>query len=191
WLKLPVVAEGVETREQANYLKSLGCMYMQGYFFGRPMPEEAFAELLKKEKAGRVDRYESVNLDGMAAFWDASAQTALAFDNQTGGAAVLEYRNGEVEVLRANDDFFKTLNMARDEEARCFIRVLEGFEPGNRLLFRNMLEESIKSEGGAGCRLCFAPPDEGGRECRTGCRARLLAHSGESYLIYVVTEVKK
>lgn len=37
-LDLNVVAEGVETSDQANRLKDLGCDILQGYFFGRPMP---------------------------------------------------------------------------------------------------------------------------------------------------------
>jgi EAL domain-containing protein (putative c-di-GMP-specific phosphodiesterase class I) len=36
-----VVAEGVETREQLNLLKSKGCGFCQGYLLGRPMPEAA------------------------------------------------------------------------------------------------------------------------------------------------------
>ena len=39
-LELAIVAEGVETREQARVLKSLGCDFAQGYYFGRPMPIE-------------------------------------------------------------------------------------------------------------------------------------------------------
>ena len=37
WLKLPVIAEGVETKAQADYLKSIGCTHMQGYYFAKPM----------------------------------------------------------------------------------------------------------------------------------------------------------
>lgn len=44
--RLSVVAEGVETREQADRLRKLGCDQAQGYFFAKPMPAGQFEELL-------------------------------------------------------------------------------------------------------------------------------------------------
>ena len=38
WLKLSVIAEGVETAGQAAFLADAGCRYAQGYYFYRPMP---------------------------------------------------------------------------------------------------------------------------------------------------------
>lgn len=43
-LNLGVIAEGVETREQAEFLSSRNCYLMQGYYFGRPMTAEAIEE---------------------------------------------------------------------------------------------------------------------------------------------------
>jgi diguanylate cyclase len=43
-LKLDVVAEGVETAEQIDFLKSRGCNVMQGYFYGKPMHPLALRE---------------------------------------------------------------------------------------------------------------------------------------------------
>ena len=46
WLDLPVIAEGVETREQVNFLLDVGCSYAQGYYYARPMEAAAFEALL-------------------------------------------------------------------------------------------------------------------------------------------------
>lgn len=45
-MKLNVLAEGVETQEQSDFLLANGCKYVQGYFYGRPMPEHEFEILL-------------------------------------------------------------------------------------------------------------------------------------------------
>ncbi len=47
---LPVIAEGVETKSQADYLGSLGCRYMQGYYYAKPMTAEYFINFLKDKK---------------------------------------------------------------------------------------------------------------------------------------------
>ena len=45
-LNLDVTAEGVETEEQATFLRSLACHQAQGYYFGRPMSAQEFAARL-------------------------------------------------------------------------------------------------------------------------------------------------
>jgi EAL domain-containing protein (putative c-di-GMP-specific phosphodiesterase class I) len=44
---LQVVAEGVETAEQADFLAERGCNMLQGYYFYLPMPEEKFLEVMR------------------------------------------------------------------------------------------------------------------------------------------------
>jgi EAL domain-containing protein (putative c-di-GMP-specific phosphodiesterase class I) len=51
-LKLLVTAEGVETVEQYDYLKELGCNEIQGFYIGRPMEPEALQQWLVGQKAG-------------------------------------------------------------------------------------------------------------------------------------------
>ena len=46
YLQVPVVAEGVETEEQYLALKEMGCDLVQGYYFSKPVPPEAFDHFL-------------------------------------------------------------------------------------------------------------------------------------------------
>ena len=46
YLRVPVVAEGVETEEQYLGLKAMGCDLVQGYYFSKPVPPDAFHSFL-------------------------------------------------------------------------------------------------------------------------------------------------
>ena len=48
-LNLKVIAEGVETWEQADFLQRNGCDEVQGYFYGKPMTADDFASLMRRE----------------------------------------------------------------------------------------------------------------------------------------------
>ena len=45
-LGMQVIAEGVETVQQLDILRGMGCNEMQGYFLGRPMPAEAMSVIV-------------------------------------------------------------------------------------------------------------------------------------------------
>ncbi|HBI52930.1 MAG TPA: diguanylate cyclase [Ruminococcaceae bacterium] len=47
FLKIPVIAEGVETKEQYELLKKVGCDIIQGYYFSKPVPEHEFEKLIE------------------------------------------------------------------------------------------------------------------------------------------------
>ena len=47
-----VVCEGVETENQADYLRGIRCDMAQGFLYAKPMPMEQFEELLNKEMCG-------------------------------------------------------------------------------------------------------------------------------------------
>lgn len=48
-LDVPVVAEGVETKEQLEQLKGMGCHIVQGYYFSKPVPAKDFEAFIKED----------------------------------------------------------------------------------------------------------------------------------------------
>ena len=73
---MKTLAEGVETKEQLDFLKSIGCGMIQGYYYGRPEPvDDAFKHL--EEKGIGVEKAELRELYRMAGFYARSTDTPL------------------------------------------------------------------------------------------------------------------
>jgi len=58
-LKMDIVAEGVETQEQLNFLRQMDCTYVQGLLFGEPMSSEKYLQLLLSQEEG-TDEYRAL-----------------------------------------------------------------------------------------------------------------------------------
>jgi diguanylate cyclase (GGDEF)-like protein/PAS domain S-box-containing protein len=56
-LKMQTTAEGVETQEELQLVRDLGCSLVQGYFFGKPMPAEEALALASKGEITRPDAH--------------------------------------------------------------------------------------------------------------------------------------
>ncbi|OPY57860.1 MAG: Cyclic di-GMP phosphodiesterase Gmr [Pelotomaculum sp. PtaU1.Bin035] len=63
-LKLGVVAEGVETEEQFDFLRLHQCDEMQGYLFGKPVPPEKFEKLLEQDVGGIINESVKISKGG-------------------------------------------------------------------------------------------------------------------------------
>ncbi len=100
-LKMQTTAEGVETREELQLVRDLGCSLVQGYIFGKPMPAEEALELAKKGAATlpeqlpqrepriRIIRAALLHIDGQV--------KGARLRNISSGGALVESRE-EVEV---------------------------------------------------------------------------------------------
>ena len=89
YLKVPVIAEGVETEEQLTTLKALGCDIVQGYYFSRPVPAEEFETfIIQKKKQSEAARagVTKPNRDAAVSQGSHSAQDADAEGNASAEA---------------------------------------------------------------------------------------------------------
>jgi EAL domain-containing protein (putative c-di-GMP-specific phosphodiesterase class I) len=53
---MPVIAEGVETEGERDFLMKAGCGEIQGYLLGRPKPIEEYADLTHGASSGKINR---------------------------------------------------------------------------------------------------------------------------------------
>ena len=71
-LDLLVIAEGVETQKQVDFLRLIGCEYAQGYFFSEPVPCEDYRELIRNECV--VEQREFLYSEGNGSVFTLSSQ---------------------------------------------------------------------------------------------------------------------
>ncbi len=112
WLNIPVIAEGVETMQQADFLLSAGCRTIQGFLYAKPLPAAEF-EALILEKQGDVSgaAVPSVTDSDAAQLWNPESMDTRLFDRFIGGAFLLEYRAGQYELIRVNRECMELLCM--------------------------------------------------------------------------------
>lgn len=58
-MRLKIVSEGIETKEQYDTMKELGIHYIQGYYFSKPLAVEAFVEFIQNSR--RQEKHETVS----------------------------------------------------------------------------------------------------------------------------------
>ncbi len=114
WLDLPVIAEGVETISQVQYLKSIGCYNIQGYYYSRPLPVNEFEKLFAKQQIGALESQGITNQVLHEDFWSLTSKETQMFNIFVGGSAIIEVNNGRLSIIRANDRFFVECGYPRE-----------------------------------------------------------------------------
>lgn len=146
WLGTPVVAEGVETIEQADYMKSIGCPYIQGYLYSKPVTADEFIEKLRRINHEPVSKVLDllVSMDA-GKFWDPSSLETLIFNHYVGGAAIFTYQDGKLEVLRVNQKYAKEIAMHMTEDEILRSDPWEVFDEANHQVYENTLRLAMQS----------------------------------------------
>lgn len=115
WMKLTVVAEGVETKEQINLLRNMDCDLVQGYYYAKPMPTEEFTKLVFKSNLA-VDTAESKE-----------DETFIQRTDNTGAKSKVMLIVDDIEVNRAIlaecfRSYYAIVEAADGEEAYMYVQ---------------------------------------------------------------------
>lgn len=186
WLGLPIIGEGVEHKEQADFLASIGCSYVQGFLYSRPIPEEDFFETVKNQSIGEIkppmQLIENMN---SAQFWNPMSIETLIFNSYVGGAAVMEYRNGRVDLVRVNKKFIKELGEDLTEEDVLKWQPFDFMDDKNRQIMLDTVHLVIKTNEEQECETWSQTPIHHKPICMR-VSMRMIGNSSDNVMFYIL-----
>lgn len=150
---LRMIAEGVETEDQINYLLNMGCIYGQGYFFYKPLPVEEIKVLLNDENNVDYRGIQARKIEHVR-FKDLF-QSELASDsilnNILGPIAIYDVYCNNVELLQVNDKYCLLVGQDPVDLAEN-VQVMEAIHPDDRKKMQNIFQRSFQrlAEGAEG-----------------------------------------
>lgn len=185
WLGMAVIAEGVEDKTQADYLKSIGCYYIQGYFYARPMSVSQFEQAcFDCKKETELSRLHTLETFDSSEFWNPRSMDTLIFNSYVGGACVFEYYKGKTEVLRLNDRYIRELAgvVGRDKEA-SMVKISEFMNDADRDVLFGCIRKAINNQEETTCEVKVFNDN-----CAEYLRVtvRMIARTDDRYLFYSV-----
>ena len=187
WLNTPVIAEGVETIEQADYMKSIGCYYIQGYLYAKPVKRDVFLKKLtdlEHETQGEASHF--IREIGSGEFWNPDSMETLLFNNFVGPAAVFTYTKGVVETLRVNQKYIEELGMNVTEKDVLGLKTWEGFDEEAHKVYESAIRKAIESGEEEVCETWRDFKSKCCGQDRSCIRSyiRVIGKAGEQYLFY-------
>lgn len=109
WLDLAVIVEGVETKEQRNFLESIGCEYVQGYYYAKPMPWQEYENTLRNpDFYQKITEDKSEESDVLEKLFKANPELERTFSTILQPAAIYQYAGKEITLLQINNEFNQT-----------------------------------------------------------------------------------
>ncbi|MBP3649588.1 MAG: EAL domain-containing protein [Clostridia bacterium] len=195
WLGLPIIGEGVEHKEQADFLASIGCSYVQGFLYSRPIPEEDFYRLIQQQQLGDIkppmQMIESMNA---AQFWNPMSIETLVFNNYAGGAAVMEYRNNRMDLVRVNKKFISELDKSLTEEDVMKWQPFDNMDDHNKQIMLQTADLAVQTGEEQECETWSTTPVTGEPIC-VRMHMRMIAQSTDNVMFYMlirnITQEKK
>ena len=145
WLNMPVIAEGVDDKEQVDFLRGVGCDYIQGYYFAKPMPISDYEKLLSEQPAF-VDK-KVLNYDGDD-LWSKGKKLFNSYEGIIMPMVFLEYKENILNIIDVNKAFYDEYgyDTGLPESKNLFENVVDEDRENVMDIVHNVVENDIVAE---------------------------------------------
>lgn len=147
WLNIPVIAEGVDRAEQVEFLKSVGCDYIQGFYYSKPLPAADYEKLISDQEEQPVpENRTSVN----DLLWGKSGGLLTYIDIIDQPATIYEcFPNGTVVMVCSNKAFSQKYGY--DSSVYGKLNVMNCIDSECKEKFTSSVNKAIESKDRAEC----------------------------------------
>ena len=156
-LQLPVIAEGIESKAQADYLKSIGCFHMQGFYFSKPMPAEEFEAMQEMLPEANSELPEEKEEEANGDFLDSASVNNMLFNKFVGAAAIIEWSGDKLELLQMNNLYLKEIGTSRAEYSQYQKDVLQRIAEKSRPAIIEAMAQAVKTKRMEFCEIEVLP----------------------------------
>lgn len=156
-LQLPVIAEGIESKAQADYLKSIGCFHMQGFYFSKPMPAEEFEAMQEMLPEANSELPEEKEEEANGDFLDSASVNNMLFNKFVGAAAIIEWSGYKLELLQMNNLYLKEIGTSRAEYSQYQKDVLQRIVEKSRPAIIEAMAQAVKTKRMEFCEIEVLP----------------------------------
>lgn len=184
WLNIPVIAEGVDRAEQVDFLKSVGCDYIQGFYFSKPLPAAEYEKLISDQEEQPVpENGTSVN----DLLWGKSGGLLAYIDSIDQPATIYEcFPDGTVVMVCSNKAFLQKYGY--DSSVYGKLNVMNCIDSECKEKFTSSVNKAIESKDRAECVLSMH--EINGRKHWFKTHLRFVSEMGvSSVLIAYFTDV--
>lgn len=191
WLATPTIAEGVETMEQADYLKSIGCNYIQGYVYSKPVPPQEMMEIIQSNGLETTAPAMTLirNMDAVN-FWNPDSLETLIFNNYVGAAAIYLFEDDQVEILRVNEKYVKEIGMNLTEKEILESNPWDNHTPESRAVYLAAIHRAIETGEEESCETWRTIHSDccGDENICIRSNIRMIAKAGKQAIIYAIIQ---
>lgn len=118
WLGIPSIVEGVETKEQVGFLRSIGCTMAQGYYYAKPMAEEDFEKYID-QRIEHIDESKTLyetrgNLIDADQFWTYGEKNFDYLMSLYSACGIYEIYQNQLELVRSSDSYYDMIHSTRE-----------------------------------------------------------------------------